>query len=168
MEAWYVIHTKPRQEMRAEAHLQRQGFQCYLPCLKQQSRRDDQRVDVIKPFFPRYLFIRLDLSYQQNVYTIRSTRGVIGLVRFGERLPAVPECFIEGLMRVADPHSGLIVVAEKGLDKGEHVVIEEGALAGMKGIFQSTTGDQRVIVLLEMLGRQNAITVPRSAIARVA
>ena len=168
MEAWYVIHTRPRQEARAEAHLQRQGFQCYLPRLKQRLKRRGQRVDVVEPLFPRYLFIQLDLSQQQNVYTIPSTRGVIGFVRFGERLPSVPTSFIQGLRQAADPQSGLLVVADQGFCQGERVVIESGPLAGMMGIFQEATGEERVIVLLEMLGRQNAVKMPRDAVARLA
>ncbi|NEV64216.1 transcription termination/antitermination NusG family protein [Thiorhodococcus minor] len=31
MKAWYLIHTKPRQEALADANLQRQAFETYLP-----------------------------------------------------------------------------------------------------------------------------------------
>lgn len=168
MEAWYVIHTRPRQEARAEAHLQRQGFQFYLPRIKQQRMRRGERVDVVEPLFPRYLFIQLDLSQQQNVYTIPSTRGVIGFVRFGERLPSVPASFIRGLRKAVDPQSGLLEVMDRGFSRGERLVIESGPLAGIMVTFQEARGEKRVMVLLEMLGRQHSVEVPRDVIARVA
>ena len=31
--AWYVIHTKPRQEARALTNLMQQGYQCFLPMI---------------------------------------------------------------------------------------------------------------------------------------
>ena len=31
--AWYVVHTKPRQEDKALLNLERQGYRCYLPRL---------------------------------------------------------------------------------------------------------------------------------------
>ena len=62
MEGWYVTHTKPRQEIRAEEHLQRQGFHCFLPRIKRKRIRLKQRVEPIEPMFPRYLFVRLDPS----------------------------------------------------------------------------------------------------------
>ncbi len=32
--AWYLIHTKPRQEHIALTNLERQGYTCYLPLLR--------------------------------------------------------------------------------------------------------------------------------------
>ncbi len=167
MEGWYVIHTKPRQEVRAEEHLDRQGFRCFLPRIKHKRTRLKQRIESIEPLFPRYLFLRLDPS-QDSVAPIRSTKGVIGLVRFGDRLPTVPEAFIDELLAVTDTLSGLVHIPEQRYKKGEKVLIEVGPLAGINGIFQATRGQDRVIILLEMLGSQREVVVPKDAIATVA
>lgn len=166
MEGWYVVFTKPRQETRAEEHLQRQGFCCFLPRIKQMRKRRGTRYKTIEPLFPRYLFVRLNLI-QDDVSPIRSTQGAVGLVRFGDRLPIVPEPFINSLSATADPISHLIDISEPEFVAGQKIVIEEGPLAGVQGIFQASSGDERVLILLEMLGRQNTVAVPRQFIARV-
>lgn len=167
MEGWYVVHTKPRQEARAEVHLQRQGFYCYLPYIKQQRKRNQKRVVSIEPLFPRYLFVRLKLSHD-NVAPIRSTQGAIGLVSFGGQPSAVPEPFISALQNAIGACGFIEAGEEAPLIKGERVAIETGPLAGLTGIFQAATSHERVIVLLDLLGRESKVTLARDTIARVA
>jgi len=57
--AWYLIHTKPRQEALALTNLSRQGFECYIPMLRRQKIQQRKTALVSEPMFPRYLFIRL-------------------------------------------------------------------------------------------------------------
>jgi transcriptional antiterminator RfaH len=78
---WYLIHTKPRQELRALENLQRQGYECYLPLLPTEKIQQKLVAIVDEPLFPRYLFIRLDSSQSGKSWTpIRSTLGVSKLV----------------------------------------------------------------------------------------
>ncbi|MEN9764019.1 MAG: transcription/translation regulatory transformer protein RfaH, partial [Pseudomonadota bacterium] len=37
--AWYLVHTKPRQEDIALMNLERQGYTCYLPRLSVEKAR---------------------------------------------------------------------------------------------------------------------------------
>jgi transcriptional antiterminator RfaH len=64
MKRWYVVHTQARQEARAQVNLRRQGFEAWLPVIRR-ARRDARRVDsTLASLFPRYLFVRLDLTSQ--------------------------------------------------------------------------------------------------------
>jgi transcriptional antiterminator RfaH len=60
--AWYLIHTKPRQEHIALTNLERQGYTCYLPLLRVEKIRRRKAEVVSEPMFARYLFVRLDTS----------------------------------------------------------------------------------------------------------
>ena len=51
---------------------------------------------------------------------------------------------------------------------GETVRLVDGPLAGMEGVFTEQDGDKRVIVLLELLGKANKVTVSRDWIERAA
>jgi transcriptional antiterminator RfaH len=53
-------------------------------------------------------------------------------------------------------------------DKGERVHIVEGALRGLSGLFESTTDEERVIILLDLLGRQVCVRVPLETVQAVA
>jgi transcription elongation factor/antiterminator RfaH len=97
--AWYLIHTKPRQERIALTNLERQGYTCYLPLLRVEKIRRRKAEVVSEPLFARYLFVRLDTSDNGPSWApIRSTLGVSQLVRFGTR-PAKVEDHMVDLLR---------------------------------------------------------------------
>lgn len=158
MNSWYAIYTKPRQESVAEANLRRQGFHVWLPCAIQSRRRRGRWIDLVEPLFPRYLFIRIHLG-AEDVSPIRSTRGVTGFVRFGLQPSTVPNSVIEVLQNAANPETGLHRIRHTGFRKRERVRVIEGPFNGLKGIFEAEKGEDRVTVLLGMLGGNAKVTL---------
>ena len=161
---WYAVQTKPRQEAIAELNLERQGYQTYLPKILLRKRRRDKWTRVVEPLFPRYLFIQVNTK-QQSLAPVRSTLGVATLVRFGHLLRPVPNEIIGYLKQQELEGAGLRTDDTCPHQPGDPVQILQGPFAGLNGIFQTATGEQRALVLLELLGRQNPITVPLDAIA---
>ena len=158
MEFWYAVQTKPRKEDLAEANLSRQAFEVFLPRIKDARRRRGHWQDVIDPLFPRYLFVKADLE-KDNVAPIRSTLGVTGLVRFGSEHVPVPRSFIEGLMSETDKDTGITLRSPQVFNKGDKVRMVKGPFAGVEAIFEAVSGEQRVMILLELLNRQNVVTM---------
>lgn len=157
MHQWYVVHTKPRQEVVARTNLERQGYTTYYPQIPRSRRRRQSWQQLAEPLFPRYLFVRLALG-EDDFAPIRSTLGVMGLVRFGNRPGVVSEQAITAIRRrealiLNDPN------ACHDWKTGDIVEVVYGPLAGIQGIFQSVDGAERVLILMNMLGRQNTITV---------
>lgn len=113
--------------------------------------------------FPGYLFISLNLP-KQNTAPIRSTRGVIGLVRFGDRLLPVPDSIVETLLNTQNGENEPID-SIAFFKKGDSVRLVEGPLRGVSAIFSATDGRERVALLLTLLGRTKEVVVPRDAIA---
>ena len=167
MNCWYGVCCKPRQEAVAEENLQRQGFHVYLPRVRIRQRRRGQWVDVVEALFPRYLFIRIDLL-RHSAAPVRSTRGVVGLVRFGREPAVVPDAVMDALLRREDSASGLHQDNHPLFCIGDPVQLVDGPLAGMEGIFAQEDGEKRVTVLLELLGKSNKISVNRDSVARAA
>lgn len=159
---WYLIYSKPRQETLAQTNLQRQGYATYLPLVRQPRRRAGKRVQTVGPMFPRYLFINLD-SQTDDWGPIRSTLGVVSLVRFGQRPVPVPERLLEAL-RAREDEKGLQVVPVDEYEAGTPVRITEGGLTGYEGIFLSRSGHERVTVLLDIMGKVARATVDAVAI----
>ena len=157
-QAWYAVQTKPRQEHIATEHLLRQGFECYLPRAWNPSQRVPSQNPRIEPLFPRYLFVLADTDVQ-SISAVNYTRGVSKLVRFGTRLVEVPDWVINGLRRATDAVSGLVDMEQPVLGPGDHVEVFAGAFAGLKAIFQTDDGPSRAILLLNLLGRENTISV---------
>ncbi len=80
---WYVVQSQPSAEAKAVFHLNRQGFETYLPRYLKR-RRHARRVETIAaPLFPRYLFVAIDLN-AQRWRSVFSTVGVSRLVCQGE------------------------------------------------------------------------------------
>lgn len=160
MQRWYVIQAKPRHEVTAEENLQRQGFEVYLPRLITPRRRRGKWQDAVEPLFPRYLFIHLEMGVD-NTSTIRSTKGVARIVRFGEYPIPLPEGFVEFLRAHEDPERGAQVPDRPQFQAGDRVRILAGPFAGLEGIYSEPRGDQRVVVLLDLLGKQNRVAIER-------
>ena len=158
MQHWYCVHTKPRAEAQALEHLQRQGFECLLPRLQRTVLRNGRRQTVVEALFPRYLFLRADAE-ATSLAPVRSTKGAVGLVRTAGLPATVPDDFIERLQADANA-DGLITLPERRLLPGERVAITDGPLAGLQGIYTQAQGEQRALVLLELLGGAQSVALP--------
>jgi transcriptional antiterminator RfaH len=159
---WYVIQCKPRQEWRALEHLERQGHSCYLPTLVREHVRQGRKLEVKEPLFPRYLFIRLD-EVNSNWYPIRSTRGVSQLVRFNEHPLPVGDDIIDLIReRLAKKEAHVPY-----LQPGERVRITKGAFADMEAIFVANDGDERVVLLMNILHREHRVEFPVGSVRKL-
>ncbi len=159
---WYLVYCKPRQEQVAKANLERQSFSAYLPLVRQFRRRGSRRIAVIGPLFPRYLFIHLN-AQTDNWAPIRSTLGISSLVRFGAQPAVVPDELI-CLLRSRDNPDGVQELPEVDYRPGDPVRIAEGVMQGYAGIFLAKSGKDRVLVLLDILGKQTRADVSRDHI----
>lgn len=162
MASWYAVQTKSRNEQQALEHLNRQGFTSHLPLIKAARHRRGRWQGTIEPLFPGYLFVQLDMQ-TQNSAPIRSTRGVIGLVRFGTEPQPVPHGIMQALLD-AQAGEGSAIDPDSLFNAGDRVTLVEGPMKGLSAIVQAKTGQDRVLLLLDLLGRENRVTVSRHQI----
>jgi transcriptional antiterminator RfaH len=86
---------------------------------------------------------------------------VHNFVRFTEEPAIVPDEIVESLKRTADCNTGLHHPKAPLFKPGDTVIIDSGPFAGLRAIFLAETGQERITVLLELLGRENRVTVKR-------
>jgi transcriptional antiterminator RfaH len=155
---WYVVRTHPHAEGKAAAHLQRQGFEVYLPRYAKR-RRHARRIDVTaSPLFPRYMFVAIDLI-QQRWRAIRSTVGVTNLVCSGDEPMPVARDII-GRLKQREDSAGFVQLDQRPrFSAGDAVRVVEGAFSDCLGLFESMTDSERVLVLLDLLGRKVRVTM---------
>ncbi len=103
-------------------------------------------------FSPGYLFIQL--AVDANWAPLRSTRGVSRIVAFG----SMPLRLDNGLIMYLQQRT--VVPVKPALEAGDSVRIAEGGFAELDAIFVAMDGEQRVILLLNMLNRQQQISMP--------
>lgn len=167
MERWYVVHTRAGAERLAQGHLERQGFETYMPCYLKTRRHARRTSQIPAPLFPRYLFVRFDAG-NAPWRSINGTHGVSHLVCMGNRPSAVPPGVVAEI-RAREGADGFVDVTEPlGFEAGEVVQVTNGPLAQQTGIFHGRDDNQRVIVLLSMLGREMKVALDREAVAAFA
>ena len=160
---WYVANTHVNSENTAAVNLERQGFSVYLPKylkLRRHARRQDL---VPRPLFPRYLFVGVGPK-NTRWRTINSTIGINHLVGF-EGLPSPLDNSIIEEVRAREDGKGMIIVGQScQFNKGDQVQINRGALYKKTGLFDSLDDKKRVVVLLDLLGRQVRVRAPIDAV----
>ena len=148
---WHLVLSKPRQERIAAINLERQGFQVFLPMIGREIFRQGSLERVEEPLFKRYLFVNFD----QNTspwHVIRNTKGVSELIRFGSVMATVPDEVIEALKNHDRPTSQIFT-------QGDILKVTEGPFKDLEVVYQLRDGNQRAIVLIEMLNKIQKIKV---------
>lgn len=163
MRRWYVAYTQPTAERRAAGHLKRQGFDAYLPLCRQIRRHARREETVLRPLFPRYVFVALDLEVDRW-RSINGTIGVSNLVCHGERPAALPDGVVEGL-RDGELDGGVVPLSRLVMfDKGAQLRVLDGAFVGQTGIYHGMTSAERVVLLFNLIGSNVEVTVPIHAV----
>lgn len=157
---WYVVYTKPRQEAKAAQNLMNQGYEVYYPtCLVEKMVQGSLRI-LSEALFARYVFVRLN-DQSDNFEPIRSTRGVQQLLRFGlgTHPVTVPDALIDDLQNRLAKN----VPLRQLFQAGDWVEIKAGPFRGLQGYFEEmakhSSGEQRAILLLEILGSQQRLAL---------
>ena len=163
---WFAVVSKPRQEQIALENLQRQGFECFLPMAENPyQRRSKKHIKIIEPLFPRYLFLNA-IAESQNLAPVRSTRGVISMVRFGTELAVIPESIIKAIKDRVEADTGLIKINPIEIKAGDKVRIFDGPMAGISGIVTERSSKNRTLILMELLGRPTQVEVDAMILQR--
>ncbi len=160
MSRWHAVLCKPRREAAAEANLKNQGFEVHLPRIVGLRRKAGRWAQVIEPLFPRYLFLNAE-DTGRSLAPVRSTPGVTDLVRFCGAPALVPQGVVEALREAADPETGCHRLRTAPFAAGERVRFAAGPFAGLEGVFEIESGEARAVVLLDLIGKTNRLTVSR-------
>ncbi len=161
---WYVIHTKPRQEMRAWQNLVQQGYACYLPLMPRLKVRAGDTAIVDEPLFPRYLFVRLsDSPAGKGWAPIRSTKGVSRLVTFGAEPATISDDLLSAIRSRQDAAMPTPLYAT-----GDRIRIQTGPLSGLDAVYLMDDGERRAMVLIELLNRPLTVNVQRAIVRKIA
>jgi len=151
---WFVAHTQPQREDLAAFHLRQQGYEVFLPkCHKVRMHARKKEV-VLRPLFPRYLFVYLNLMVDPWI-SVDSTRGVAYILRNrgSEPIP-MPEGVIAELRAAQTGLENIVPLSSLHIFKpGEKVEITEGAFSGNTAVYEKMTEGERVQLLMNLLGR---------------
>ena len=154
MKKWYLIKTKPRQERIAIANLENQNYNVYCPLAKINNK--------IVVLFPGYIFINLDEN-EENWSPIRSTKGVLNFVKFGLNFAKIPDKVVE-LIKANERVTANKIINMDKFKPGETVQITDGVFENCLAIFKTFKSDDRVILLMNLMGQQQSINIQKQSV----
>jgi transcription antitermination factor NusG len=149
MKQWYVLQAKAQKEHVVYEQLCVRKFEAYYPHIR--VKVVNPRARKIKPYFPGYLFVRIDLK-QMGSSALQWTPGAVGLIGYGGEPAFVPDSLLQAIRRHVDHINNISGEAFDSLKAGETVAITSGPFAGYRAIFDSyLPGHERARVLLQVL-----------------
>jgi len=151
---WFILQFKSNSHHLAAKNLNRQGFKTFLPLHDSTSRKLSRFITTSKPLFPGYMFIQFDRA-ESNWHKINNTYGVSSLVTFNSTLKSIPATFVNNLMKRYDL-SGKLLPIEK-LKKGDSVNVSSGPFTNFIATVEKYEDDQRIWVLLDLMGRKSKV-----------
>lgn len=181
---WYILHTHPAAEyrvrrwldrappenpsspkslhpmvvrdFRSKHHLARDGYEIWLPeCVVVTSTRRCRSISRKGPWFPGYMFIRLDLACQ-GWREFEDVDGVAGFLLDGGRPYTLPEARIAGLRAACEPETGVVVI---DADRPRHYArdqllrVVQGPFTSYNALFSHRAKD-RIVAVLDLFGRR--------------
>lgn len=157
---WSVAMTKSQSEHIAQYNLERQNFECYLPkFLSGKGKLARARI-----LFPRYIFVKIELQWSM----INGTRGISRVLTNELKPVKVSERIISGLKAKEDENGFVMLPEQPKFSIGDTVRVVKGPLLDYIGIFNGMKPNDRVNILIQMLGREVPVELDEEDLVAVA
>jgi transcriptional antiterminator RfaH len=159
--SWFAVQTQPRAEEKARAHLENQNIATYLPRYRRPVRHA-RRVEIaLRPLFPGYLFVHLDPA-ACRWRSINGTVGVRQILTDGFVPLSLPDRVI-GEIKAREDETGAVKL-RPAFKQGQIVRLAQGALANVDALFEKIRDEDRVVLLVSLLGRKVRMQVPTEVV----
>jgi transcriptional antiterminator RfaH len=158
---WFLVQTKPNAEAVAFRNLENQNITAFMPLHKTTRRKPSKFQTILRPLFPGYIFISLELN-SVLWRKIKSTRGVTRVVRFGREPSQVPSEIIKELFAYCDTDG--VFQREEKFVIGNNIQIKKGPLAGAIGSIIDIDPKKRVQILFDFMGQTSKLTIDASVL----
>ena len=151
---WYIAQIKPNSYLTAIQNLEQQGFETFLPKMEITQRQENKFVDKKVYVFPGYMFVGFDphiISWTK----INSTYGVSKILAFNKKPSEISSDLILELKTRYEINSNSM--QRKELQKGDAIKLNKGPFAELIAKFESLDKNNRIWVLLEVMGGHRRI-----------
>ena len=159
---WYALRVRTRCEKIVVEGLTQRDIVNYLPLYKTRTQWSDRVKTNFVPIFPGYVFARLERKELHRVLTVPDCMYVVGR---GNTPEPIEESELGAVRRLVA--EGVGVGPWPFCTVGEPVEVIRGPLAGLRGIYVRSAGQDRLIVSLPMLQRSVATEIDSYNVRRV-
>ena len=151
---WYAVFTLPQNEKSVVKHLDMRNVESFLPCYETlRVWKNRQRIRVILPLFPTYLFVHIEHRERGKVLQSPGVLQIVGNSREPIPLPDREVEFLRSGFRGEniEPYRELVV--------GEKVRIKCGVMQGVHGVLVRKNNSLRFVLTLELINQNAAVEV---------
>jgi transcription antitermination factor NusG len=136
-----------------------------MPTFTERHRWSDRWKNVVLPLFPGYLFARGETG---QLHRLLRTPGVLTVVKTGDKPTLLTDSFIASLREALDRATAVAkpVTERHDYSIDEEVVVQEGPLAGLRGVVRQFRGARHLVIWVQAIGRGVAFTIGAALVAR--
>lgn len=152
--SWFAVFTLPKNEKAVVKHLGLRSVETFLPTYEDvRIWKNRQRVNVVLPLFPRYLFVRIN---RWDRVKVLQSPGVLHIVGNGRNEVSLSDSEIEFLRsglngRRIEPFGEFAV--------GERVRIKSGLMQGVEGILVRKKAKLRFVLAIDLIKQHAAVEI---------
>jgi transcriptional antiterminator RfaH len=152
---WFVVYTKPQQELKVAEQLTAMGITNYCPTITLVKQYSDRKKKVTKPLLSSYVMVQLEQNQRNKVF---ACNGIVRYLFFLGKPAVVPSSEIT-LMQ--DHLNGVYNdIKVTTLSVGDSHTITEGPFSGVSGRVVETDNTK---VKLELASLGMRITLKKQA-----
>ena len=162
---WYGLQIRCGYEDKVKSWLEREPFpvSILLPKVEVSEFKKGKRVKKLKPLFPGYLFVQMDLT-PSIYFAVRKIPGVIRLLGYGNRPAEIDEADLRPFQEIAQLERP-IHLDQTPFKPGDLVRVTEGSFMNFIGtVRQLDPKKGTVTVVMTILGHPCPITLPISIV----
>ena len=76
MKKWFILYTKPNQEIKVADQLKEMNINCFCPTVTVIKNYSDRKKKILKPLLPSYVFVNIEEAKRNDVFL------AFGIVRY--------------------------------------------------------------------------------------
>ena len=158
---WFAFYTKSRHEKSVSNTLKSNGFEVYLPLLRERKKWSDRKKWVEYPLFKSYIFIKIEPK--DSIFALK-TPGIVRMIKFGNNPPPIPNQIILSLKLMIE--GGYNPEPTDYFLKGDPVIIKYGPLRGLEGEIIKVHNEERFIIHVHTIQHSISIKIDRAYLSK--
>ncbi len=164
MKQWYVVYVKSRAEKKVLQNLASKNIEAWLPVQNKLRQWSDRKKLVEMPFFPGYIFVRVN---RKDYDPVLATEHVVGYITIEGKAVPVRDEDIRSLKQILQQDLIKVELTRDDLTPGEQVEIISGPLVGVRGELVQLKGKHKVSIRIHQIHYTVMIEVPVTELAMI-
>ena len=151
---WFAVFTRPQNEKSTARQLELRNIESFLPTFESVRQwKNRQRVRLLLPLFPSYLFVRIDRGDRVRVL---ASPGVLKIIGNARGPVPVADAIVQVLRTCCEQRK---IEPYDEFTAGTRVRIKSGAMQGLHGTVVRKNNNLRFVLAIEPINLQATVEI---------